>query len=291
MALRRQAGLSRRAPPSLARAKRQLEMTGSAMHFYVIKSEELVAINYLPDDYSKPESCEWIDRGTDRKLSPSRRDQFLRTFQRRNPSRGILRLRRSAGLRVIFASEEARTEFTRLFLAAKRAAAADAQRFVAAVFETPERAQSAMEELEASGVAPEAISLMLQGSRFLDSASADTDGHSPLAVFAGVSAGGVAGMLAGMAVFSIPGFGPIAVLGLAAASPIASVATACGVIGATGTAIATMLSDLDVDEVAANHLEHQLRHGSVFVAVDREIAAVDRDELIRRLETFGGRIV
>ena len=106
-----------------------------------------------------------------------------------------------------------------------------------------------------------------------------------------VSAGGLAAAALGTAILVLPGIGPVAVAGALVASAVSSVATASGIIGATGAAMATMLSDRDVEDVASNHLEEQLRRGRIFVSVDMNECGVAKEAVGELLETMGGRLV
>ena len=254
---------------------------------YVIKAGELVALNYLDGEHPSPVSAEWIDRGTDRHLSPTRLDEFFRTYHRDVDTPSVLKLREAAGLRVGFDCREDRHAFARAIHEATIRAKADAARLVTAIHPTMEEAEQAVDALVERGVPVEAIALLWQANAVMGGEGARAQGHPVSRVLASVSAGGVAGAAMGFAMLTIPGVGPVAVAGAVIASAYSSVATACGVIGATGAAMATMLSDQDVESVAANHRETQLKRGRIFMTVDAEASGKSREEIASLLEQNG----
>ncbi len=259
--------------------------------FFVVKSDDLVALNYLPRIYPSPSAIEWIDRGTNRKLSPTRLDQLFRTYHRQDPSPGILKLRSVAGIRLSFEKEAQRAEFAALFEKARQRQRADRARFLTAIYSSMDFAESASDALVTKGVPQEAIAMMWHVNRFLDADFIPPAGHRKRRVFAGVSAGGVAAAALGTAILLIPGVGPVAATGAVLASTYSSVATACGIIGATCAAMANMLTDKDVEEIAVNYLEEQLRRGRVFLSVDHEGCDLSAQAIGELMETNGGRLV
>lgn len=56
--------------------------TVTAAPAFVIKAEELAALNYLDREHPRPREIEWINRGTDQILKPSTVDMLLRTLFR-----------------------------------------------------------------------------------------------------------------------------------------------------------------------------------------------------------------
>ena len=254
---------------------------------FVIKSDELIALNYLPGSCPAPASVDWIDRGTDRHLSPSRIEQLLRTYHRKEASPGVVKLRENAGIRAHFESEQARNLFARNFADACKREEADRQRFMTAIYQVIADAEQAVKAMVDGGVDRSAIAMLWKANRYIDPDLIASEGHSRGGVNRSLSAAGLAAAALGTAILILPGIGPVAV----AASALSSVATASGIIGATGAAMATMLSDRDVDDVAANHLEEQLRRGRIFVTVDTQACEVMKDKVGRLLETTGGRLV
>ncbi|MBT8389538.1 MAG: hypothetical protein KJP13_07820, partial [Altererythrobacter sp.] len=86
----------------------------------------------------------------------------------------------------------------------------------------------------------------------------------------------------------VPGVGPLAAAGALAASAIPSVASVSGIIGATGGAVAKMLTDHDVDGVMAEYYDRQIKRGKVFVSVDQRQTTLAREFVERVLEKNGG---
>jgi hypothetical protein len=56
---------------------------------FVIKVDELPALNFLNPDHSRPLMTEWINRGTDQKMRRSTIDQMLRTMNQVDPSPSV----------------------------------------------------------------------------------------------------------------------------------------------------------------------------------------------------------
>ena len=89
------------------------------MHSFVISAERLVLLNRLAGDYPRPIGLQWINRGTNQMLNQSSVDLIMRTlYQPVDFSESVQRLHRTAGLRVIFASEDDRAKFAAAFRAA-----------------------------------------------------------------------------------------------------------------------------------------------------------------------------
>jgi precorrin-4 methylase len=101
----------------------------------------------------------------------------------------------------------------------------------------------------------------------------------------------VAGAALGVAVLVVPGLGPVAAAGAVLASTYSAVATASGIIGATGAAMAVMLSDKDVDTFAENDLERQWHKGRTFLAADMRHSALSAQQVRQLLTEHGGRCV
>ena len=255
---------------------------------YVIKPDELLALNFLEPDYPRPADAEWINRGTDQKLRQSTIDMLQRTLFKDMAAPSVVELHRSAGLRVIFASEAQRQEFAAAFARARETEIRKREASVTAVFDDREAAETAAEVLVEAGFPKECISILWRLNQLSDTNVAKDQGHTVMSVASAVAGSGFAGALLGVAVLAIPGIGPIAAAGaIAAAAP--SVAGVSGVIGATGGAIARMLDDHDVEGIAANHFEQQIRRGKVFVSVDVRETGLDRDVARRLLKLQGGR--
>lgn len=255
---------------------------------YVIKPEELLALNFLADDHPRPVDAEWINRGTDQKLKPSTVQMLQRTLFRDMAPPSVVQLHRSAGLRVIFRNDQDRQSFAAAFAAAREQESQRRKTTVTATFDSREEAETAIAALVDSGFAEERISLIWRVSQLEGHAPKLREGHSKLSVASAIAGGGVAGALLGVAVLVVPGLGPIAAAGaIAAAAP--SVAGVSGVIGATGGAITRMLDDHDVEDIASNYHEQQINRGKVFVTVDVTDDDMRRDEARALFRQFGGK--
>lgn len=255
---------------------------------FVIKPEELLALNFLEDDHPRPVDAEWINRGTDQKLKPSTVQMLQRTLFREMAPPSVVQLHRSAGLRVIFRNEQERRAFAAAFTEARSKESQRRKTTVTATFDSREAAEEAIAALVDAGFSEERISLLWRVSQLENSNLKIRDGHSVMNVAGAIAGGGVAGALLGVAVLFVPGLGPVAAAGaIAAAAP--SVAGVSGVIGATGGAITRMLDDHDVEGIAANHYEQQINRGKVFVTVDVTDDNASRDEARALLNTLGGK--
>ena len=273
-----------------------MEDAALARRSYVIKAEELVALNFLPESCVRPGEVQWINRGTDQKLRPSTINMLLRTLYREGDTPSVIKLQQSAGLRLSFRTIAERDEFAAAFRRALADEQESREHFATAIFDGRDEADAAVEALRQAGIPDAAIFQLGKASEFTDANLPRLEGHSKFSVAGAVAGSGVAGALLGVAVLAIPGVGPIAMAGVAGtaasaaiASAFSSVAAVSGVIGATGGAIARMLTDQDVDNVALNYHEQQLRRGSIFVAVDARLARRETAERVM-LENGGHRV-
>ncbi|MFM5949787.1 MAG: hypothetical protein ACKOPM_11250 [Novosphingobium sp.] len=145
-----------------------------------------------------------------------------------------------------------------------------------AIFTDRATADRVVAELKAASIPAAAISLLSRANRFIDPDNQWPEGHSKLSVAAAVAGGGVAGAMFGTILLLVPGIGPVTVVGAIAATAFSSVASVSAAIGATGGAIAKMLTDHDVDGVSATYFEQQITRGMIFVSVDMRIATGQR---------------
>ena len=256
---------------------------------FVVKAEELPALNYLLPGHPRPRLVEWINRGTDQKLRRSSVDMLLRTLFQDETTPSVVRLHKCAGLRAIFGTSHERDLFASAFATARARDISNTQHHVTALFDGQEHAERAVLELKSAGIPDSAISLLWLAGQFMDEDFRWCDGHSKLSVAGAVAGGGVAGAMLGVAVLAIPGLGPVAAVGAIAGSAISSVAAVSGVIGAAGGAIAKMLTDHDVDGVTAIYYQQQVRRGKIFVSVDTRIAEGKSDVARRAIRQYGGR--
>lgn len=253
---------------------------------FVIKPWELPSLNYIAPDHPRPLRVEWINRGTDQKLRPSSVEMLLRTLFHDMASPSVVRLHRSAGLRAVFRSDKDRDVFAAEFAAARAHESAGKRYHVTAMFVDRKYAEQAAQALKNAGIPDSAISLLWRASQFLDPVVASRAGHSKLSVVGAVAGSGVAGAMLGVAVIAIPG---VAAAGVAAAAAYSSIAAVGGAFGATGGAIAKMLTDHDVDGVAAAYYDEQAQRGKIFVSVDTRIADSQREVAREILRQHGGR--
>lgn len=252
---------------------------------FVIKAGELAALNYLNPDHPLPQFVEWINRGTDQKMQRSTIEMLLRTLTHEEVSPSVARLHQAAGLRLNFDTDEERDVFAAAFANARAQLNVKKRYLVAAMFDDRKDAEHVVTELEGAGIPDSSISLLWRAGQFMDPDNRTWEGHTKRSVFAAATGGGIAGAMLGVAILAIPGLGLIAAAGAIAASSFSSIAAVSAIIGATGGAMARMLTDHDVDGREANYFERQIRRGKVFVSVDTRIAAgqheIARQVLIR----------
>ncbi len=256
---------------------------------FVIKAEELSALNYLNPDHTQPLYFYWINRGTDQKLRRTTIDLLLRTIFQDGNSPSVARLQLSSGLRLVFRSIQERDSFAAAFAAARTQEGFREGYLLSAIFDDRECAELAVAELKSASIPESAISLLWRAGQFINPDNLKREGHSKLSVAAAAAGGGIAGTILGAAVLAIPGIGPIAAAGAIAASAQASLAAVSAVFGATGGAIARMLTDHDVDGKDVNYFERQIHLGRVFVSIDTRLLG-DHNEVVRQvLRRNGGR--
>ena len=157
---------------------------------------------------------------------------------------------------------------------------------VSAVFDNREEARRAVSELRSAGIPEQAISLV--GRPDDDQIQDDDDGASKGSVAGAVAGGGVAGALLGVAALAIPGVGPLVAAGAIAASAIPTAAAIGAAAGATGGAIARMLSDHEVEGRDAEYYEEHISRGGIFVSVDTRLAEGTAESVQIILERCGG---
>ena len=230
---------------------------------FVIKIEDMPALNYLNAEHARPLLAEWINRGTDQKMRRTMIDQLLRTVHQPDPSPSIAQLQQNSGLRAVFASEADRDNFATAFAIARMQMTSAHQHMVAVMFDDLAQAERAVKGLHDAGVPDQAITVFSRAGEFSASGH-DWRGHSLGDVAAAVARGGLTGALVGIGVIALA---PIA-------APAAALASITAVFGATGGAMHRMLTDHDVDGREANYYEKQIRRGRVFVSVDtRQVPA------------------
>lgn len=128
-------------------------------------------------------------------------------------------------------------------------------------FATSNDAQNALDQLERSGFTAGDVSYVAH-----DATGAFADVlrgrmHSSSGTVKGATAGGVSGLLLGLAAVAIPGVGP-----LVAAGPIATALAGAGVGAATGGMLGA-LADMGVPEKAGEHWSRAVAQGGPLVII------------------------
>jgi hypothetical protein len=261
----------------------------NAAPVFVIKAEDLAALNYVDPDHVQPVLVEWINRGTDKTMRRTTIDLLLRTLYQDAVSPSVVQLHQTSGLRLTFANDPDRDHFAAAFSGARAELSVRRDYHVASLFADLKQAEKVVAGLKEEGVPEAAISMLWRTEHFGEGAESDGMGHSKLSVAAATAGGGIAGALFGIGVLAmIPGVGPIAAAGAVAAA-FPSFAAVSAAIGATGGAMARMLTDHDVDSRDANYFEAQIRRGRVFVSVDTRLAEGTGDIARRVLIREGGK--
>ncbi len=255
---------------------------------FVIKAKELGALNYLQRGHPRPQSLTWINRATDQKMNRSNVEMLMRTLFSGSKTASVARLHETAGLRVAFEEERDRLAFARAFDLACEIHRQRQRSHLTAVFENPELAETGFRELTEAGIGSRAISILWRAGQFMESNHDYPPGHSKWSVTAATTGGGLAGAIFGITLLAVPGLGAVAAGGAIVAQALTAMGIVGGSLGATGGAIAKMLTDLDVDDREASYFEMQIRRGRVFVSVDPAEAG-DKMHLVREiLERNGG---
>lgn len=263
----------------------------TASDSFVIKALDLPACHYLADQCPKPHLLEWIDRGTDRALRQSTVQQLARTFHKDRPSPSISRIQQSAGLRATFASDRDRTIFAQCFKAAIDAERSQRQHLVAALFHDSDQALDSIAKLIAQGVPSEALCVMEKVADLQHDKLPRLQGHNMAEVGRTTLAGGVVGVMLGAAILAVPGLGAIAVTSAMVGQAVSLVTTITGIIGASGGAIAKMLSDFDVHGRSTNHFAGLVARGGVLVAIDTRLCTIPMTGMQQLIFALGGQLV
>lgn len=257
---------------------------------YVIRPEELAALNFLPASHPRPVRVEWINRGTDRPLNRQSIDLLLRTMFADMLSPSVVKLHRSAGLRVFFRSESDRHRFARAFESAKSLEYKSRSTSLTMMFTERASAAEAAEELIENGVPKSAISVLWRAGQFMDAHHRWIEGHSLLSVAGATAGGGIAGLVTGIAVMAIPGIGSIAAIGGLAASSVSASPLIASLFGATTAAISRMVSDQDVDDVSMHRYAESPGAHRAFVSVDLSMAPGSHERVRAIMKKNGGRM-
>lgn len=162
------------------------------------------------------------------------------------------------------------------------------QNVVSAVFDSRSEAERAVSEMRNFGIPDTAISIVSRHDDQSAPADGESDGHGKGGIAAAVAGGGIAGAALGVAILAIPGVGPLAAAGAIAASAVPTMAGIGAGLGATGGAIAKMLTDHDVDGRDAEYYEKSISEGGVFVSVDTRQAQGEGERAREILMRSGG---
>ncbi len=259
-----------------------------AAQCFVLKAEEIPALNYMSRGHPQPVSLAWINRGTNQELRRTTIEMLLRTLFNRTHSPSIARLHQSSGIRIVFSTPEDRARFASLYdnacIELRRRQRSD----LTAVFDAPGAAENAFRDLVRAGVKARSISLLWRAGQFMESQFDRPSGHSRLSVAAASAGGGLAGAIVGITLLTIPGLGPIAVGGAIAAQAIGTMGAIGGALGASGGAIARMLTDFDVEDQEIPYFAMRISRGKIFLSVDPADCGCPVGELRAILERHGG---
>ncbi len=255
---------------------------------FVLKAEQLAALNHLERGHPRPTGLQWINRGTDQNLRPTTVAQLMRTLFRDTRSPSVRRLHETAGLRVMFKSERDRDLFARQFAAAWGIELQRRRSDLTAVFAVPAAAERGFRELSEAGVSPRSVSILWRAGQFLESRHGGPPGHSRLSVAAASAGGGLAGAIFGVTLLVVPGLGQVAVGGALLAHAIGTIGAFGGAVGASGGALARMLTDFDVDDREVPYFAMAIERGMVFLSVDPATCGRPIEEVRGILERCGG---
>jgi uncharacterized membrane protein len=146
------------------------------------------------------------------------------------------------------------------------------QNIITALFDEPEAAQNAIQELMASNIRKEDISVIAADAVGAEHTALGTPKSEQASERAGKGAlvGGVAGLLIGLATLAIPGIGPVL-----AAGPLASALVGAGLGSATGGLIGVLV-DMGLQGEEAHLYAEAIRRGGILVTVQGSDAVTDQ---------------
>lgn len=138
------------------------------------------------------------------------------------------------------------------------------RRTVIGVFDGPNHAEQALNQLKAAGFSPEQVSVVAQDkgetTQMVEHTGMGGAGAATGAATGGVL-GGVAGFVVGISAMVIPGIGPIVGAGI-----LLSTLAGAG-LGAAAGGLIGALADLGVPEDEARGYEEHVRKGSILLSV------------------------
>src|ERR671929_1746463 len=147
---------------------------------------------------------------------------------------------------------------------------------VVGVFDGPNHAEMALNELRNAGFSPDQVSVVAKDTResrdLVESSGmegAETSGATAGAFLGGIT-GGILGWLVGIGTLAIPGIGPIVAAG--------ALATTLGgaAIGAVAGGLIGALVDLGIPEEEARGYEEHVRKGRILLTVNADSDAQAR---------------
>ena len=150
---------------------------------------------------------------------------------------------------------------------------------IAGLFDTPDAAARAAEDLERMGISADDISILSSDSNDLGT-PLDPVETTTVAAGLGAAGGGVIGLAAGIGLMTAPALGPLVALGWLA-SALAG-ASAGVVAGGTIASVIDALKGTDVREEDAQVYEECLRRGGCLVAVRVDGAHFDEANAVLR---------
>jgi len=141
----------------------------------------------------------------------------------------------------------------------------DKKTAVFGLYKTRDQAEHSVDRLMAAGFSHDDISVLLQDNQGSKDFAHEKNTKAPEGTTAGVTAGGVVGgtlgLLAGIGVLAIPGFGPFI-----AAGPIMASLAGLGVGGAVGGLIGALVG-MGIPEYEAKRYEGHIKAGGILLSV------------------------
>jgi hypothetical protein len=141
---------------------------------------------------------------------------------------------------------------------------------IAALFMNFDNANTAIEKLQASGFAPDSISVVARDTALAerlggDSEVKDVASRAGVGALSGGVGGGLLGLLIGIGALAIPGIGPVLAAGSMAAA-LGMTAGGAGVGAAVGSILGAM-TGLSITEEDAQVFEEGVKRGGILVVV------------------------
>src|SRR6266542_1288572 len=145
---------------------------------------------------------------------------------------------------------------------------------VAGLFDTPTRAEPAIQDLRAAGFAPRRVSVIARDKQRARDVAAQTGAEVATGAATGAGAGAIlgaaAGWLVGIGALAIPGIGPVV-----AAGPIASALGVAGTTAAAGAGVGVVAGGLvgaltgwGFSEAEARAYQDGVSRGEMLLAAD-----------------------